>query len=154
MFIDFAIGIQQLEAVCFVVQASLPRLTPTQIYIFEVFQIFFKSIIFVVIQLIILFSFVLQSILSIFGKDVRDNIRLMVTFADSQEPPVLAAIQEAKIPSPLDAKGKPLHHKFNNSSFFAAKGDTMMDNFNRLFFSMGSQNFANFFNDLHRMPTT
>ena len=27
-------GIQQLEAVCFVVQASLPRLTPTQIYIF------------------------------------------------------------------------------------------------------------------------
>lgn len=42
LFIDFATGIQQLEAVCFVVQASLPRLTPTQIYIFEVFQIFLE----------------------------------------------------------------------------------------------------------------
>ena len=71
-----------------------------------------------------------------------------------QEPPVLAAIQEARIPSGLDAKGKPLHHKFNNSSFFAAKGDAMMDSFNKLFFSMGSQNFTNFFNDLHRMATT
>ena len=40
-------GIQQLEAVCFVVQASLPRLTPTQIYIFEVFV----HLIFIPIQL-------------------------------------------------------------------------------------------------------
>ena len=122
-------GIQQVEAVCFVVQASLPRLTPTQLYIFE-------------------------SILSIFGKDIRDNIRLMATFSDGQEPPVLAAIQEAKIPYPLDSNDRPLHHKFNNSSYFAGRINARMDSLNASFFSIGEDNFQRFFEDLHQMKTT
>uniref|UniRef100_A0A0N7ZVC2 GTPase IMAP family member n=1 Tax=Daphnia magna TaxID=35525 RepID=A0A0N7ZVC2_9CRUS len=121
-------GIQQLEAVCFVVQSSLARLTPTQQYIFD-------------------------QILSIFGKDIKDNIRIMVTFADNDLPPVLDAIKEANIPSPTDqTTGLPLHHKFNNSIFFATnKSDRRTNEFNRTYFEMAVEGFDKFFDDLNRM---
>ena len=67
-------GIDHLDAVGFVTQASLARLTPTQEYIFN-------------------------SVLSIFGNDVSKNIFMMLTFADGQHPPVLEAISRASIPS-------------------------------------------------------
>ena len=122
-------GVQELEAVCFLLQASLARLTPSQRYIYD-------------------------SILSLFGKDIKDNIRLMITFADNQDPPVLAAIQESNIPYPL-VNEKPFHYKFNNSSLFAAKSDNAQDNaFNRMFFELGAHSFKQFFADLVRMKTT
>ncbi|EFX66158.1 hypothetical protein DAPPUDRAFT_263562 [Daphnia pulex] len=118
-------GIQQLDAVCFVVQSSLPRLTSTQKYIFD-------------------------SILSIFGQDIKDNIRLMVTFSDGALPPVLGAVKEAGIPSPMDpATGLPLHHKFNNSCFFETnKGDVR-----QAYFDMAVSGFDEFFDDLSRMES-
>ncbi|XP_046655011.1 uncharacterized protein LOC124348781 [Daphnia pulicaria] len=117
-------GIQQLEAVCFVVQSSLPRLTPTQQYIFD-------------------------SILSIFGQDIKDNIRLMVTFSDGALPPVLGAVKEAGIPSPMDSTGLPLYHKFNNKIFFTSnKGDRQTNEFNRTYFDMAVSGFDKFFDDL------
>jgi hypothetical protein len=121
-------GIQQLEAVCFVVQSSLSRLTATQQYIFD-------------------------SILSIFGQDIKDNIRLMVTFADGALPPVLGAVKEAGIPSPMDpSTGLPLHHKFNNSIFFTSnKGDRQTNEFNRTYFDMAVEGFDKFFDDLSLM---
>lgn len=64
-------GIDHLDGIGFVTQASLARLTPTQEYIFD-------------------------SILSIFGKDVVENIFMLVTFADGQQPPVMDAIKKAK----------------------------------------------------------
>ena len=67
-------SIDQLDGIGFVVQASSACLTHTQQYIYD-------------------------SILSIFGKDVSENIFIMTTFADSQEPPVLAAIKLAKYPT-------------------------------------------------------
>ncbi|EFX70693.1 hypothetical protein DAPPUDRAFT_30529, partial [Daphnia pulex] len=123
-------GIQQLEAVCFVVQSSLPRLTATQKYIFD-------------------------SILSIFGQDIKDNIRLMVTFSDGALPPVLGAVNEAGIPSPMDpATGLPLHHKFNNSIFFTSnKGDRQTNEFNRTYFDMAVGGFDKFFDDLGVMES-
>ena len=121
-------GIQQLEAVCFVVQSSLPRLTATQQYIFD-------------------------SILSIFGHDIHNNIRLMVTFSDGAEPPVLGAVKEAGIPSPVDpSTGLPLHHKFNNSIFFTSnKGDRRTKEFNEKYFEKAVEGFDNFFEDLSCM---
>ena len=62
-------GIDQLHAIGFVVQSSLPRLTPTQSYIFD-------------------------AILSMFGKDIAENIFLMTTFADGEEPQVLDAVRK------------------------------------------------------------
>lgn len=65
-------GIDHLDGIGFVTQSSLPRLTPTQKYIFD-------------------------SILSIFGKDVENNFFIMITFADGKNPPVLEAIEKAQI---------------------------------------------------------
>ena len=123
-------GIRQLDAVCFVVQSSLPRLTATQQYIFD-------------------------SILSIFGQDIKDNIRLMVTFADNEIPPVLEAVKAVGIPSPMDPfTGLPLHHKFNNSIFFSSnKNDYQTDEFSRNYFDMAVEGFHQFFSDLSRMET-
>ncbi|PFX22219.1 Stonustoxin subunit alpha [Stylophora pistillata] len=66
-------GIDHLDGIGFVTQASLARLTPPQEYIFD-------------------------SVLSIFGNDVSKNIFMMLTFADGQHPPVLDAIKKANIP--------------------------------------------------------
>ena len=67
-------GINHLDGIGFVTQASLARLTPTQEYIFA-------------------------SVLSIFGKDLSKNIFMMVTFADGQKPPVIQALKDARIPN-------------------------------------------------------
>ena len=66
-------GIDHLDGIGVVTQASLARLTPTQEYIFN-------------------------SVLSIFGKDVSKNIFLMITSADYQCPPVINAIRKANVP--------------------------------------------------------
>ncbi|XP_042560552.1 uncharacterized protein LOC122129887, partial [Clupea harengus] len=121
-------GIDTIDAVCFVVQSALARLTHTQKYIFD-------------------------AILSIFGKDIADNIIVLVTFADGQSPPVLEAIQAAKIPCALNPDGSPLHFKFNNSVLFAnntgASSDE--DNFDYMFWKMGKASMNKFFTHLNLM---
>uniref|UniRef100_A0A671UN45 Fibronectin type-III domain-containing protein n=1 Tax=Sparus aurata TaxID=8175 RepID=A0A671UN45_SPAAU len=87
-------GVSEIDAVCFVAQVSVARLTPAQIDVFD-------------------------SVLSIFGKDVAENIRVLVTFADGQRPPVLEAIKASGVPCPKSGDGLPLHFKFNNSALFA-----------------------------------
>ncbi|XP_053116887.1 uncharacterized protein LOC128329530 [Hemicordylus capensis] len=87
-------GTNHIDAICFVVQASLPRLTHAQKYVFD-------------------------SVLSIFGKEIKDNIQVLVTYADGQTPPVLEAIKAADVPCAKDAKGTPVHFQFNNSILFA-----------------------------------
>ncbi|EFX69484.1 hypothetical protein DAPPUDRAFT_30479, partial [Daphnia pulex] len=122
--------IKQLEAVCLVVRSSLSRLTPTEKYIFD-------------------------SILSIFGQDIKDNIRLMVTFSDNSEPPVLEAIKIANIPCPIDpATGAILYHKFNNSVFYESnRNDHETNQVNETYFNMTVKAFEKFFHDLGQMET-
>ncbi|XP_073720506.1 uncharacterized protein [Misgurnus anguillicaudatus] len=95
-FLCNPLGIDHIDAVCFVVQASLARLSANQKYIFD-------------------------SILSIFGKDIAENIMILVTFADGKDIPVLEAIKAADLPCQKNKKGQPTHFKFNNSSVFADK---------------------------------
>ena len=104
-------GIDHLNGVGIVLQAPSARLTPTQQYIFE-------------------------SILGIFGKDISSKIVLMTTFTDNQNPPVLSAVEEAKV-----AYGSIF--KFNNSSLFAKPTST---GFSRLFWDLGMESFCEFFN--------
>ncbi|KAL5004144.1 hypothetical protein ScPMuIL_017600 [Solemya velum] len=66
-------GIETIDAVCFVVQASNGKNTCTQKYIND-------------------------SILRLFGKNIEENIVAMVTFADGNEPPVLGALKESHVP--------------------------------------------------------
>ncbi|KAL0201622.1 hypothetical protein M9458_004809, partial [Cirrhinus mrigala] len=95
-FLCSPLGIDHIDAVCFVVQASLARLSANQKYIFD-------------------------SVLSIFGKDVAENILVLVTFADGKDIPVLEAIKAADLPCQKNKKGQPTHFKFNNSAVYADK---------------------------------
>ena len=65
----------------------------------------------------------------------------MITFADGQKPRVIAAVQEAKIP---------FSHcfKFNNSALFA--GTDEEDNFDEMFWKMGTASFKKFFHKFER----
>ncbi|XP_035987105.1 uncharacterized protein LOC118560301 [Fundulus heteroclitus] len=123
-------GVSEIDAVCFVAQAALARLTPSQKYVFD-------------------------SILSIFGKDVAENIRILVTFADGQKPPVLAGIIESGVPCPKDAKGLPVHFTFNNSALFAdnLSGDDDEENFDKMFWKMGTKSMKRFFAALNQIET-
>ncbi|KAJ3615408.1 hypothetical protein NHX12_015733 [Muraenolepis orangiensis] len=133
------LGVNSIDAICFVAQASLARLTPTQKYVFD-------------------------SVLSIFGNNVADNIRILVTFADGKLPPVLTAIKESGAPCPKRKDGLPVHFKFNNSTLFsnnkvadsALVGDDDEDgegNFDRLFWGMGAKSMNKFFSALNIIET-
>ena len=107
-------GIDHLDAIGFVTQASLARLTPTQRYVFD-------------------------SILSVFGKDVEDNIFMMITFADGNYPPVVDAVKKAKI-------SYKKYFKFNNSAIYPRSeqinhednsSDDEDGDFDRMFWLMG-----------------
>ena len=111
-------GIECLDAVWFVTQAPMCKLTPTQRYIFD-------------------------SVLSIFGADIKENIFVLITFADSQQPPVLHAIKEADIPH----QGT---FKFNNSALFVNPSISPDD---KVAWKMGKKGFEEFFTGLRKVRT-
>ncbi|KAL2098619.1 hypothetical protein ACEWY4_005099 [Coilia grayii] len=123
-------GIDAIDAVCFVVQAALARLTHTQRYIFE-------------------------AILSVFGKNIANNIITLVTFADGKSPPVLEAIKAANIPCATVAGGSPIHFKFNNSVLFDNNtgGSSDEGDFDYMFWRMGKASMKKFFTHLRTMET-
>ncbi|KAK2822858.1 hypothetical protein Q5P01_022923 [Channa striata] len=125
-----ATGVSEIDAVCFVTQASIARLTATQRYVFD-------------------------SVLSIFGKDVEENIEMLVTFADGKQPPVLKAINVSGVPYPKNDIGLPVHFKFNNSALFADNRCTRVcdevsdgDKFDEMFWNMGAKSMKKFFTAL------
>ncbi|XP_006013739.1 uncharacterized protein LOC102365038 [Latimeria chalumnae] len=87
-------SINSIDAVCFVIQASQCCFTPTERYVFD-------------------------SILSISGKDIAENILVLVTFADGKKVPVLATIEVSDVSCSPDSKGIPVPFKFNNAALFA-----------------------------------
>ncbi|XP_068232724.1 uncharacterized protein [Palaemon carinicauda] len=121
------VGIDKLDAIGFVVQSYLSELTQTQRYIFD-------------------------QILSLFGKDIAENIFMLLTFSDGQPPKVLTGIKEAKMPYKK-------YFKFNNSSLYACNKvvenqdldseDEGDDNFDAMFWKMGEKSFRMFFKDLN-----
>ena len=121
-------GIDTVDAVGFVSQSSLPRLTPSQKYIFD-------------------------SVLSLFGKDIAENIFMLLTFADGQKPQVLSGIKEAKMPFKN-------YYKFNNSALYvkntkdeddADEEDEEEGNFNEMFWKVGVKSFKNFMTELGKV---
>ncbi|XP_047223727.1 uncharacterized protein LOC124870140 [Girardinichthys multiradiatus] len=133
-------GVTEIDAVCFVTQASLARLTATQKYVFE-------------------------SVLSIFGKDVAENIVMLVTFADGKQPPVLEAINLSGVPCPKNDLGFPVHFKFNNSALFAhtkchesrahdeESAEDEDESFDEMFWKMGVKSMEKFFTALGKMTS-
>lgn len=83
-------GVKEIDAVCLVVKASENRLSDRQQYIFD-------------------------AVLSLFGKDIENNIFICVTHSDGLEPKdALNAIKKAGIPYRKDEENKPEHFLFNN----------------------------------------
>nr|XP_028606212.1 uncharacterized protein LOC114607295 [Podarcis muralis] len=121
-------GIDHIDCVCFVVKASTNRLTAAEKYVFD-------------------------SVLSIFGKDIKENIQFLITFADSQTPLVLEAIKTADVPCAKDGKGNPVHFKFNNSALFAnnVMGDRESPNFDEMFWKMGIISMKTYFDSLSKL---
>ena len=119
-----------MHAIGFVAQAPLVRLTPTQRYVFD-------------------------SLLALFGNDVVDNILVMATFADWNQPPLLAAMKDANIPFCEVLK-------FNNCALYLANkssdGDADSDDdggealsLHRLYWKMGVKSFDVLFNRLDKL---
>ncbi|KAL0163721.1 hypothetical protein M9458_039474 [Cirrhinus mrigala] len=115
-------------------QASLACLTHTQKYIFD-------------------------SILSVFGKDIAQNILVLVTFAHGKTPPVLEAIKVSEVPCSTNESREPLHFKFNNSAVFATTYTSADDeesdceNVDQMFWKMGFCSMKKFVTSLNTMKT-
>ncbi len=83
-------GVREIDAVCFVIQASKNRLSDRQHYI-------------------------ISSILSLFGNDIVNNIVFLITHSDGMTPKnVLSAINKTQIPCRRDKSGQPVYFLFNN----------------------------------------
>ena len=118
-------GVDHLDAIGFVMQAYLARLTPTQRYIFD-------------------------SILSVFGKNVGSNIFMMITFADGNKPPVVDAIKAANIPYRKIFKFSnfsifPRSEQTHQDAFDSSGEEDEGGDFSRMFWDMGMKSFENFF---------
>ncbi|XP_071816621.1 uncharacterized protein [Apostichopus japonicus] len=121
-------GIDEIDAVIFVAQSDKPRLTASQRFVFD-------------------------CMLSLFGKDVKDNIFLFTTFADQNKPLVLAGMKKAAIPYKA-------YFKFNNSPLYAQKeyvsareeesSDDEREMYNEMFWKSGAREFKKFFLELDK----
>jgi len=127
--------VDQIDAIGFVAQASLARLTPTQQFIFD-------------------------SILALFGKDIEENIAVLATFADASEPPVKAALKEGNVPyckllkfnnSALFAANKGSTDIVSDDS--GDETEAANEKFNAMFWDMGASSFKTFFKTLAKMPS-
>ena len=116
-------NINHIDAIGFVVQAAQVRLTITQQYIFD-------------------------SILSVFGKDIKQNVVLLITFADGQKPAVIDAVKAASVPCNDDV------FKFNNSGLFSGSRCVEEDDFDRMCWKMGEKNLNNFFTKVDKLNPT
>ena len=116
-----------MYVVGFVVQSALARLTKSQKYVFH-------------------------SVLSIFGKDVQNNVRFLTTFSDIRAPSILTAIKEAQLPCKTDSTGSPCHQKFNNGAIYA-NNRNVEDEMSPIEWKNGMKNFKLFFDELSDIPT-
>ena len=119
--------VEEIHAACLVAASGDSRLTTTQRYIID-------------------------SALSIFGKDIKENIRLLVTFADNADPPVVEACRAANFPVTSASAGIS-YSKFNSSVLYASNEQQGNEDvcFDELFWDMGQENFSKFFTMLEGM---
>jgi len=117
--------LDKIDAICFTITAEKIRLTHFQEYIHN-------------------------HILSLFAKDVSQNIFLLITFCDGKTPPVLKAIKKRNIPYVKDIR-------LNNSGFFTrfdedddddSDEDEEENPMTKMFWKMGMKAFESFFKAL------
>ncbi|KAG8141079.1 hypothetical protein E2320_003708 [Naja naja] len=120
-------GIDHMDAICLVAQAFLAPSTHAQKCVFD-------------------------SMLSMLGKDLKDNIQLLITFADGGTPPVLEALKEAHLPGAQDES--PQHFRFNHSALFAPRENGGSPNSAaEMFWKMNTESLKDFFDALRMLET-
>ena len=112
-------GIDKIDALGLVTLSSTSRLGPIYKYVFD-------------------------AILSLFGKDIGDNIIMLLTFADGQKPRVLAGIKEAQMPYKK-------YFKFNNSDLYISKKDKDEFEYDKMFWILDIKNFKEFVVELDKL---
>ncbi|XP_026108002.1 uncharacterized protein LOC113079971 [Carassius auratus] len=118
-------GVREVDAVCFVIQASKNRLSDRQHYIFS-------------------------SVLSLFGKDIVNNIVFLITHSDGLPPKnVIGAINKAKIPCRRDKSGQPVYFLFNNRQADARQNERRYVRAQRDAWEDSVEDLKNFFQSLH-----
>lgn len=119
--------VDQIHAACFVAASGDSRLTATQRY-------------------------AIDSIFSIFGKDMKENIRLLVTFADNSQPAVVEACAAANFPVTFPSAGI-TYSKFNSSVLYADNTQPEDEDFSfdERFWDMSQENYYKFFTMLAGM---
>ncbi|KAM9488635.1 uncharacterized protein Hap1MRO34_005534 isoform 1-T3 [Clarias gariepinus] len=85
----FSDWVHEIDAVCLVMSSSTVRLTERQSYVFN-------------------------SVLSLFGNDVKKNFVVFLTHAPTTSANSIKAIKDAKIPCALTDDGEPVHFRFDN----------------------------------------
>ena len=85
--------------------------------------------------------YIFDSILSLFGSDIKENICMFMSFADDQEPPVLTALREAGIPCQK-------YFKLNNSALYAER-----EEFTELYWNMTKKKFKAFKTELAKIES-
>lgn len=118
---DWVKRVFYLDALCFIVKAQDARLTASQKYI-------------------------LNSMISLFGKDFESNICTLITFADGTTPQVTAALTKENLPPDL-------YFPFNNSGLFAENGTFTSSSLSPMFWEMGCKSFQRFFDKLDNLTT-
>ena len=104
--------VAHINAIGFVQQAPANRLTGNQKYLFG-------------------------RVLSLFGKDIKDRIFLLLTFADTKTPSVLNAFAKAGI-------SYSQHFKFNNAYIFPDNDEDFISNIYGAMWDMGMRNMGHF----------
>ncbi|KAM3822752.1 uncharacterized protein M6D78_018295 isoform 2-T2 [Vipera latastei] len=122
-------AIDHIDAICLVAQAFLAHSVHTQKCVFD-------------------------SMLSLLGKDVKDNVQLLITFADGGTPPVLEALKEADLPCDRDRLGIPLHFRFNHSALFThGESGGSRNAAAEIYWKMSAESMKNFFDSLMLLET-
>ncbi|KAG8127097.1 hypothetical protein E2320_022101 [Naja naja] len=97
---------------------------------------------------------ILDSMLSMLGKDLKDNVQLLITCADVGTPPVLEALKEADLPCAWDESGIPQHFRLNHSALFAPQENGGSHNaFAEMFWSTSAKSTEDFFESVKMLET-
>ncbi|XP_016426294.1 uncharacterized protein LOC107754394 [Sinocyclocheilus rhinocerous] len=95
-------GVHEIHAVCLVVKVTQKQLSDRQQYIFD-------------------------AVLSLFGRDIAENIVLLFTYSTGAPPKkALTAVKEAKIKCAVNDKKKPVYFLFDNCQSDAADEEQEM----------------------------
>ena len=128
-FFNDRYGIQEVDVVGIVAQAPLVCLKASQVNSFD-------------------------SVLSIFGRDIKDNINLLLTFSDGRPyPEVMSLVQDAKVPCLKDTNGQPVIHYFNNMELIPHSPEQIDILFNKFSWNLNMENFKRFFVKLGELKT-